>query len=165
MPAVKVNVINNTGPFVQAFISGNQKFVKDVGDEIVKDVDKIFDEQGPGWPALSEATMVVKGVGGRILEQTGDLRKSYKAQLITKTEGRVISTDPKSMIHEFGAEIVVTEKMRSYLHIHGIHLSPETDRIFIPERPVLRSAVDRIYPKLPKLLREKVWDTVRRVLV
>jgi phage gpG-like protein len=41
-------------------------------------------------------------------------------------------------IHEFGATIQVTEKMRAYLHHIGIHLKPETTTITIPTRSFLR---------------------------
>lgn len=41
-------------------------------------------------------------------------------------------------IHEFGATINVTEKMRNYLHTIGIHLKPDTKTIVIPTRSFLR---------------------------
>ena len=41
-------------------------------------------------------------------------------------------------IHEFGATINVTPKMRAYLHHIGVHLKPETTTITIPARSFLR---------------------------
>lgn len=41
-------------------------------------------------------------------------------------------------IHEFGATINVTEKMRGYLHKIGIHLKKDTTSIVIPTRSFLR---------------------------
>ena len=41
-------------------------------------------------------------------------------------------------IHEFGATINVTEKMRAYLHHIGIHLKKDTTTITIPARSFLR---------------------------
>lgn len=41
-------------------------------------------------------------------------------------------------IHEFGATIQVTEKMRAYLHHIGIHLKKDTTSITIPARSFLR---------------------------
>lgn len=41
-------------------------------------------------------------------------------------------------IHEYGATIQVTEKMRNYLHTIGIHLKPETTTVIIPARSFLR---------------------------
>ena len=44
-------------------------------------------------------------------------------------------------IHEFGATINVTDKMRAYLHHIGIHLKPETTTSVIPTRSFLRMPV------------------------
>lgn len=41
-------------------------------------------------------------------------------------------------IHEFGATINVTDKMRAYLHHIGIHLKKDTTTITIPARSFLR---------------------------
>lgn len=41
-------------------------------------------------------------------------------------------------IHEFGATIKVTDKMRAYLHHIGIHLKEDTTTIEIPARSFLR---------------------------
>ena len=41
-------------------------------------------------------------------------------------------------IHEFGAVIQVTDKMRAYLHHMGVHLKAETTTITIPARSFLR---------------------------
>lgn len=45
-------------------------------------------------------------------------------------------------IHEYGCDIPVTEKMRKYLHSQGLHLSPSTKVIHIPERAFLRNGYD-----------------------
>lgn len=44
-------------------------------------------------------------------------------------------------IHEFGATINVTPKMRAWLHYQGIHLKPETNTITIPARSFLRDTL------------------------
>ena len=41
-------------------------------------------------------------------------------------------------IHEFGATINVTDKMRKFLHYKGIHLKNDTTQINIPARSFLR---------------------------
>ena len=41
-------------------------------------------------------------------------------------------------IHEFGATITVTNKMRNYLHSQGIHLKKNTITVVIPTRSFLR---------------------------
>lgn len=45
-------------------------------------------------------------------------------------------------IHEFGLNIAVTPKMRAWLHANGLHLSPNTSVIHIPERSFLRNGFD-----------------------
>ena len=45
-------------------------------------------------------------------------------------------------IHEYGCTIPVTEKMRVFLHSQGLHLSPSTTVIIIPERSFLRTGFD-----------------------
>ena len=64
-------------------------------------------------------------------------------------------------VNEFGAEITVTAKMRAYLHFIGLHLSPATTKITIPERSFLRSWVDQNRKKIKKVtldLYKKVLD-------
>lgn len=46
-------------------------------------------------------------------------------------------------VNEFGTTITVTPKMRGYLHSQGIHLSPNTTTITIPERSWMRSWFDQ----------------------
>lgn len=53
-------------------------------------------------------------------------------------------------IHEEGALIRVTEKMRAFLHFIGLHLSPNTRIIRIPPRPAFRKAVNRMLRKKKK---------------
>ena len=45
-------------------------------------------------------------------------------------------------IHEYGCNITVTPKMRAFLHANGLHLSPNTTVIKIPERSFLRTGHD-----------------------
>lgn len=42
-------------------------------------------------------------------------------------------------VHEYGCTIGVTPKMKVYLHYQGVHLSPSTKYIVIPERSFLRT--------------------------
>ena len=51
-------------------------------------------------------------------------------------------------VHEFGAKIQVTPKMRNFLHSIGIHLRKETETINIPERSFLRTGFDENVNKI-----------------
>lgn len=50
-------------------------------------------------------------------------------------------------IHENGAIIKVTPRMRSFLHYIGIHLKQDTKLIRIPPRPVVDKAIARVLRK------------------
>lgn len=54
-------------------------------------------------------------------------------------------------IHEYGCDILVTEKMRNYLHARGLHLKPTTTHIHIPERSFLRAGFDKNHTRIIKL--------------
>lgn len=59
-------------------------------------------------------------------------------------------------IHEYGCDITVTPKMRAFLHANGLHLSPNTTVIRIPERSFIRTGhdanVDRIIKQTERAL-------------
>lgn len=59
-------------------------------------------------------------------------------------------------IHEYGCTITVTDKMRVWLHAHGLHLKASTTAIHIPERSFLRTGydtnVDEVIKKVDVLL-------------
>ena len=54
-------------------------------------------------------------------------------------------------IHEHGAIIGVTPKMRAFLHYIGIHLSKNTRYVRIPPRPVVDKAIIRALQKKKKM--------------
>lgn len=58
-----------------------------------------------------------------------------------KQPGSSLTNAELGAVHEFGATINVTEKMRAYLHHIGIHLKPETTTITIPARSFLRNTL------------------------
>lgn len=57
-------------------------------------------------------------------------------------------------VHEFGATINVTPKMRAYLHYNGIHLKEETTKIYIPTRSFLRRVL------YDKEIQEQIYNSV-----
>lgn len=48
-----------------------------------------------------------------------------------------------ALVHEFGAVIPVTDKMRGFFAARGVHLSPQKTHIVIPERSFLRAGFDK----------------------
>lgn len=72
-----------------------------------------------------------------------DQKYSIKVGIIgedagAKHSGTGLTNAELGAIHEFGATINVTDKMRNYLHYHGMHLKPETTTVVIPTRSFLR---------------------------
>ena len=81
-----------------------------------------------------------------------DMTKSIKKSEGRKVEVGVIEGEHQwlAAIHEYGCNITVTDKMRAYLHYHGLHLSPNTTTIKIPERSFLRTGHDKNIDKVMK---------------
>lgn len=81
-----------------------------------------------------------------------DMTKSIKTLDGRKVEVGVIEGEHQwlAAIHEYGCNITVTDKMRAYLHYHGLHLSPNTTTIKIPERSFLRTGHDKNIDKVMK---------------
>ena len=71
-----------------------------------------------------------------------------------KIEGAELTMAELGAVHEFGARIAVTDKMRAFLNYMGIHLKKDTAEIEIPIRSFLREAL--LTPEGKKAL--QVWD-------
>lgn len=67
-----------------------------------------------------------------------------------------------AIVHEFGVEIKVTDRMRGYLHSIGIHLKPSTRTIKIPERSFIRAGYDEEKENIIKQS-EKLLEKVMRL--
>lgn len=63
-------------------------------------------------------------------------------------------------VHEFGASIKVTEKMRNFLHSQGLHLRRDTTHINIPERSFVRTTPE----DRKKELQEAMESNLRKYL-
>lgn len=62
-------------------------------------------------------------------------------------------------VHEYGARIKVTDKMRGYLASQGLHLKADTTHIVIPERSFMRTGAD-LYGKDVQKKAELLIDKV-----
>lgn len=63
----------------------------------------------------------------------------------------------RGFINEYGIEIVITEKMRGYLHVIGLHVKATTDKVVIPSRPFMRETFEKNETKIFELIDE--WYT------
>lgn len=71
-----------------------------------------------------------------------------------KHPGTNLTNAQLGAVHEFGADIPVTDKMRAYLHHNGIHLKKETTHIRIPMRSFLRDTLLN-NPQIKELIHQK----------
>lgn len=77
--------------------------VKLLADTLVTDINKVFDEEGPGWRELSEWRKSERGDSGHpILEDTGRLRDSIKVREVGEGKYDVGTDVPYATLHEFG---------------------------------------------------------------
>ena len=95
----------------------------------------------------------------RIPEIIADLRKlnAKKAKVGYKagSEQEMIAA-----VHEYGARIRVTDKMRGYLASQGLHLKAETTHIVIPERSFLRTGSERALDDVQRKADELIGDVI-----
>ena len=108
-------------------------------------------------PPLHPATIKNKG-SSKQLQDTGELLSQIA--FFTPLDNHDIvevgifgSRAKVAKWHEFGKDIDVTPKMRAYLHHIGIHLNPNTDKIHIPERSFLRTALAENEKKVKKIVK------------
>ncbi|WP_341320829.1 hypothetical protein NSQ62_14420 [Solibacillus sp. FSL H8-0523] len=95
----------------------------------------------------------------RIPEIIADLRKlnSKKAKVgyAAGSEQEMIAA-----VHEYGARIRVTDKMRGYLASQGMHLKAETSHIVIPERSFLRTGSEKAVADVQRKADELIGDVI-----
>lgn len=95
----------------------------------------------------------------RIPEVIADLRKmNQKKAKVGYQAGSEL--EMIAAVHEFGARIKVTDKMRGYLASQGLHLRAETSHIVIPERSFLRTGADKHEKDVQKKANEFIADVI-----
>jgi hypothetical protein len=80
-------------------------------------------------------------------------RKNIKIGIFGKDDSFQVM---KASVHEFGAKIKVTPKMRAWFHYKGFHLNPSTKEIVIPERSFIRKTFDQKGRKIEELTEEQI---------
>lgn len=94
------------------------------------------------------------------------IRKIKKGWRLYKRRAKHHSADlPLNVllsIHENGAIIQVTEKMRKFLHWYGLHLRNDTLYIRIPPRPIVDKAIQRM---LRKKMRKEQVGKVKKAMI
>ncbi|MDR2523408.1 MAG: hypothetical protein LBC93_06895 [Synergistaceae bacterium] len=125
----------------------------------------------PFWP-LHPKTIERKG-SSKPLIGNGDLIGSVTHQLVGDSDiwigvrrgaraGNGQDAADIAEVHEYGAVIPVTAKMKAYLHYIGIHLKPDTEYIAIPPRSFLRTIFNS--RKFHAMISRKIINALRRAL-
>lgn len=95
----------------------------------------------------------------RIPEIIADLRKmNQKKAKVGYRSGSEL--EMIAGVHEYGARIKVTDKMRGYLASQGLHLRAETTHIVIPERSFLRTGADKHVIDVQRKADEFIADVI-----
>ena len=74
-------------------------------------------------------------------------------------DGKGVSVAYYGAVNYFGADIQVTEKMRSYLHSIGLHLKADTKVIHIPARNFIEMPIEKKEKEIERTL-EKVFPLI-----
>ncbi|MCX7805041.1 MAG: hypothetical protein N3A38_07595 [Planctomycetota bacterium] len=88
--------------------------------------------------------------------RTGNLRASIRHERTARGTYIVGPTNVAwyGRVHEFGAAIAVTPRMRGFLRWKfGWNVSPKTTRIVVPKRPFMRPALDNCRARFPEQFR------------
>jgi len=144
----------------------SDSIAQDIAAEVVATIKDGIRKANLVRPPLSQATIKIKETKGYSRVRTplmgrGDKepksminslgwRKTSKGYIISGIgthyqEGnqKPIKNRDLWVIHEFGATIPVTDRMRGFLHILGIHLKASTTVIKIPARYPIRKGLQR----------------------
>lgn len=155
----------------------SDKLAQDIAKEIIETIKSGIRKANLVRPPLSSATIKIKTNKGlpRIhtplmgrgdsdpnsMINSLDYRKTKRGYIISPTgmhykEGnqKPIKNRDLWTIHEFGAIIPVSDKMRNFLHILGIHLRKNRTTIRIPARFPIKKGLQRFLNsgKLKKLM-------------
>ncbi|OAH53086.1 hypothetical protein AWH48_12060 [Domibacillus aminovorans] len=101
----------------------------------------------------------------RTLDELDTLAANLTALNNKKIKVGVFGADDAEMVmiarvHEYGAEITVTDKMRGYLASQGYPLKKETTKIVIPERSYLRSGYDENVDDITDKIKQMMPDVI-----
>ena len=84
-----------------------------------------------------------------LIKSLNDLKsKSIKVGIFGEDDSHILMI---ANVHEYGASITVTPKMRGWFMYQGYFLSPNTTQINIPERSFMRSGYDNNKKELERL--------------
>lgn len=127
------------------------------------------------WKKLHPWTVERRGGDTAPLRDDGDLMGGIHVQFPSEDVALIgVSRGTKGKdggdlvsigaVHEFGATIGVTDKMRGWLHAHGMHLSPDTTHITIPARPFVRPAWEESQEEIAAIFEDEIQAEIRALV-
>lgn len=84
---------------------------------------------------IEQIKTLMVDLGQKYSIKVGILQAKGGSNIVPGTD---LSMADLGAVHEFGATINVTDKMRNYLHSQGLHLKKNMTTVNIPARPFLR---------------------------
>lgn len=112
-------------------------------------------------------TFFAKSYRYNLASRTGALRRSITHIMGKSAGGPNVRIGPGGFaarygaVHEFGAKIPVTDKMRAFLHYKGVHLKKSTTEIIMPERAWFRPTVDKARPQIITTMEKAIYKPIR----
>jgi hypothetical protein len=102
--------------------------------------------------------MLKEKINKSIENELKKLKKvSVKIGIVGKSDSKLLTI---ASVNEYGANILISKKMRKFLPSIGIFVKAETTHIVIPERSFIRSTLDNVFlqNKMISILQKKTID-------
>lgn len=176
MPDLSVTLTHNLGKVeatfgVNADVQVSRVFRKALGKAgriLQKEVVRGYSGDGrPGWAPLHGFTVQEKGHALPLLHK-GELMDHVV--VVQDDNGVAVGfVDPtqalKALIHENGATVPVTPRMRAFLASRGFLLKADTKFLVIPARRNFAMAIGNVLPELVSLLTEAIDAYYRKAAI
>jgi len=104
---------------------------------------------------------------GKTATRTGTLKGSITHQMGRSAGGPNVRIGPGGFaakyaaVREFGARILVTDKMRAFLHYKGIHLKKTTTEIVQEPGPWFKPTVNKARPQIVTTMEQAIYKPIR----
>lgn len=173
MFGIRINVENKLDRVKDSLPLFIERLNEEVGLLLLRHAQRTFDLGGPGWDELTEMAIREKGARTPLID-TGRLRAAITLKR-TESGGKIGVFDGPALkyahVHEFGALIPVTERMRKFFikkHKDELRsgvpyeqtvwkpLKKDTEYIDIPPRPFLRTALHGAKREIDELI-DVMW--------
>lgn len=137
-----------------------ERGLKAAGVYVERELKKSLKDSNP-------TTFFAKSYRWNLASRTGTLRRSITHVMGRSAGGANVRIGPGGLaakyapVHEFGARIPVTDKMRGFLHWKGIHLKKSTTEIVIPQREWFKPTVDKSRPSIVQKMEAAIYKPIR----